>query len=128
MATSSDNPLQPPAPTPSSDPSAPEINETSLWRKITRHGKTAGREVVLKALQLFYALRSPDTPKWAKGVIVSALIYFISPIDAIPDWIPGVGYIDDLSVLTSALLTVASSITPEIKTKAEQRMKQWFGE
>lgn len=31
--------------------------------------------------------------------VVAALLYFLSPLDAIPDWLPGLGFIDDLAVL-----------------------------
>lgn len=42
--------------------------------------------------------------------IVSALIYFISPIDLIPDAIPGVGYLDDAAVIGACLLLVESDV------------------
>ncbi len=32
--------------------------------------------------------------------VVAGLLYFLSPIDAIPDWLPGLGLVDDLAVLT----------------------------
>lgn len=31
--------------------------------------------------------------------VVAALLYFLSPLDALPDWIPGLGFIDDLAVM-----------------------------
>ena len=78
-------------------------SEDALWRKLTRYAKTAGREVVEAALQLLYALQDSDTPIWARTVIIGALVYFISPIDAIPDFIPG-GDIDDLSTMLPSIL------------------------
>jgi uncharacterized membrane protein YkvA (DUF1232 family) len=55
-----------------------------------------GREVIEKALWLYYAAQQPNTPLWAKTAIYGALGYFISPIDAIPDITPVIGYADDL--------------------------------
>lgn len=37
--------------------------------------------------------------------IVGALLYFVTPFDALPDWIPGIGFIDDLGVLAWVLRT-----------------------
>lgn len=42
--------------------------------------------------------------------ILSALIYFVSPVDLIPDVIPGVGYVDDTAVIGLALLMVKSDL------------------
>jgi len=104
-----------------------EYSENSLWDKITRYAKVAGEGVTIKVLELYYALMSPETPAWAKAVIVAALGYFISPADAIPDVVPAAGYADDLGVLTAALATVATSITEEVKAVAQARYKNIFG-
>lgn len=106
---------------------AASFNEDNFWDKILKFAKTAGKEVVELALQLFYALQSSNTPTWAKTVIIGALGYFISPIDAIPDLIPVVGYADDLGVLTAAIATVAFYITDDVKAKAAAQMQKWFG-
>lgn len=86
-----------------------------------------GKEVIEKALQLYYAMQAPNTPTWAKAVIIAALGYFISPIDAIPDVVPFVGFADDLGVLVAALAAVATYITDEVKNKADAKLDEWFG-
>ncbi|GLI40117.1 DUF1232 domain-containing protein [Geobacter hydrogenophilus] len=103
-------------------------SEDSLKAKIGRFARTAGRELIEKVLVLYHTLRAPSTPKWARAAILGALGYFISPIDTIPDLIPGVGYTDDLAVIAAALVTVASHITPEIKAKARAQVAKLFGE
>lgn len=102
--------------------------ENGFKNTLTRYARIAGREVVEKALWLYYAARSPATPAWAKTAIYGALGYFISIIDAIPDLTPIVGYTDDLGVLVAALATVAAYITPDIKAKADEKLRQWFGD
>lgn len=77
-------------------------------------------------MQLYYALDNPETPAWAKTAIYGALAYFISPIDAIPDIIPVVGYSDDLGVLVAAVGTVSMYITKEVKKKAKKKASEWF--
>lgn len=101
-------------------------SDGSFWEKIKRYGKKAGVSVVYTALLLFYTLRKPTTPKWAKTIIISALGYFILPVDLIPDLIPG-GYTDDFSGLIGALLTVAIFIDDEAKAQAKERIETWFG-
>jgi uncharacterized membrane protein YkvA (DUF1232 family) len=59
--------------------------------------------------KLIAAIRSPKTSLKKKAIAVGALIYFISPIDLIPDHIPVVGYLDDLAVLSLAVNSIASS-------------------
>jgi uncharacterized membrane protein YkvA (DUF1232 family) len=102
-------------------------SEESFWDKLLRYAKAAGAEVIERALQLYYAAQDPATPAWARTVIYGALGYFIFPVDAIPDSIPAVGYVDDLGVLAAAIAAVAMYITPEVKQKAKQKLQDWFG-
>ena len=102
-------------------------SEDSFWKKLLNFACTAGREVVEHALSLYYAAQETDTPAWAKTIIYGVLGYFIFPVDAIPDLIPGVGYGDDLGALAAALATVASHVTPEIKNRAKEKAAEWFG-
>ena len=102
--------------------------EKSLFDKIKNVAKKAGIKIIYAALLLFYTLIKPSTPSWAKATIIGALGYFISPIDAIPDMIPGAGYADDLGAMILALVTVAMCIDEEVKQKAKERLKVWFGE
>jgi len=107
---------------------APFFSEKLFWQKLAHYATKAGREVVEKALTLYFAAQRPETPFWAKTVIYSALAYFILPMDAIPDFTVGVGFADDLGTLLAALGTVAISITPEVKENAKQKVNDWFGE
>ena len=102
-------------------------NESAFWRKLNHHAKQAGRRVVYVALLLYYVLTAPDTPMWAKAECIGALLYFILPFDAIPDFIPGIGYSDDLGVLLLAIATVAKYVTDDMKAKARSKCDEWFG-
>ncbi|BCS55619.1 YkvA family protein [Geobacter sp. SVR] len=101
-------------------------DEGSFWEKIGNFAKKAGKELIEKALILFYTLQDPETPLWAKTVIVGALGYFVSPVDAIPDVVPIVGFTDDLTVLAGAIATVGACITSEHKRKAQNKISEWF--
>ena len=107
--------------------SVPGYSDERLRAKLARYAIAAGREVVEKALWLYYASRRPDVPRWARLTIYAALAYFILPLDAIPDFTPLAGYSDDLGALSAALLTVAHYIDDEVKEKARRRLQKWFG-
>lgn len=102
--------------------------EEKFWKKLRKFAATAGREIVEKVLLLFYAAQEPNVPIKVKGTIYAALGYFVLPIDAVPDVIPGVGFGDDLVALLSAVAICAFYITPAVKKKARQKMDDWFGD
>jgi uncharacterized membrane protein YkvA (DUF1232 family) len=88
----------------------------------------AGAKVMYAVLLLYYVLQSPTISKADKGKIYGALGYFILPTDLVVDFLPIVGYSDDLAALMIALHAVASNITPEVKTQAKAKLSKWFGE
>ena len=103
-----------------------DCSENSFWNKIKTVFKSAGREVIEKALWLYYAAQDPKVPLAAKTTIYTALAYFILPVDLIPDFLP-MGYTDDLGVLIAAVSTVSMYITEDVKQKANDTLRQWFG-
>ena len=67
------------------------------------------------------AFADPATPAWAKAILASAIAYVLCPLDAIPDFIPVAGWIDDIGVLGAALTGVARAcITDEHRRKARE--------
>lgn len=103
------------------------FSDDSFWEKIKNFAKKAGKEVIEKALILYYVLQEENVPVWTKSVIVGALGYFISPIDAIPDIAPVIGFSDDFGVMVATLATIAKYVTDEIKAKAKAKLEEWFG-
>ena len=103
-------------------------SENSLFDKIISTTQRAGINVIYAGLLLFYTLQKPLTPGWAKTTIIGALGYFISPLDAIPDITPVVGFADDLGALALAITAVAMFIDDEVKQKAKTKLNDWFGE
>lgn len=110
----------------SDDTYARAYSDPSFWEKVTKFALSAGKVIIKLALDLYYALQDENTPAWAKAIIIAALGYFISPIDAIPDITPVVGYSDDLGVLTMALATVGKFVTDEVKANADKKLQEWF--
>lgn len=54
--------------------------------------------------RFFRYVRDPRVPLWRKLAGVLAVVYFLSPVDAIPDFIPLLGWLDDLGMLSAAAL------------------------
>jgi uncharacterized membrane protein YkvA (DUF1232 family) len=106
---------------------ADKYDDNSLWLKVGRFARRAGREVMEKVLVLHFCLKDPDTPRWARRVIMGALAYFVIPIDAIPDIAPFAGFVDDFGILAAALAMVVTHIKPEHRDLADDRLARWFG-
>lgn len=103
-------------------------SEPKFAGKLAKVAKSAGRKMVYAALLLYYVLKSPSVKKGDKTTIIGALGYFILPLDILPDFIPMVGFTDDLSVILLALHAVWKNITPEIKAMAAAKASELFGD
>ena len=58
-------------------------------------------ESILKNVRMYFKLfMQPDTPWYIKGILVLAVFYLIFPADIIPDWLLGLGIIDDFAVVS----------------------------
>lgn len=99
----------------------------SFWDKVTSCAAKAGREVLIKAFQLYYVLDKPGVPVWVKSAIYGAIGYFILPVDAIPDVLPVAGYTDDLGVLAGAIGIAAIHVDNEVTSQAERKVEQLLG-
>ncbi|QYK04959.1 YkvA family protein [Shewanella zhangzhouensis] len=104
-----------------------QYSDTGFWQKVKDFARQAGREVIEKALWLYYAAQRPETPTWAKTIIYGALGYFITPVDAIPDLTPLMGFSDDLGALAAALTMVAVYIDDGTRARAAEKLEAWFG-
>jgi uncharacterized membrane protein YkvA (DUF1232 family) len=104
---------------------SPHLDDPKFWTTLKRYAAKIGRAAVVSALTLYYTLNDKDTPAWARTVIVSALIYLVSPVDIIPDFIPG-GLTDDMGVIAAAAAVVAAHIKTEHRTAASAKADEWF--
>ena len=102
-------------------------SEQNFREKIRKYAKIAGKEVIQKALELFYASQNPKFPIAQKVLLIGALGYFIAPLDIIPDMLP-FGFTDDLAALGKAAMTLADYIDNDVKEKASKKVKEFFGE
>lgn len=108
------------------DDSKSSMRVSRFWLKVGRFAHKAGSEVLEKALILYYVSRSDQVPKRYKAMVLGALAYFISTIDAIPDLTPVIGFGDDLAVLAAAVAAIAHWVKPEIREKADNALARYF--
>ena len=84
--------------------------EENLWVKLERFGKKISFTKDILALVRY--LKDGGVSWHRKSIVIGALVYFIVPIDTIPDLSPLVGYLDDLGVITAVLKFMGSEIIP----------------
>lgn len=83
---------------------------------------TNGLKKEVRVLYLVY--RHPSTPTYVKLWAVLIVAYAISPIDLIPDFIPVIGYLDDLLLLPLGIWLAIKIIPPEILAECRQEAER----
>lgn len=96
-------------------------DEDSFWKKLKHVASNVGSKVLYPALQLYFLLQAKDVPMKAKTLIVGALGYLILPTDLVPDFIPALGFTDDMTALMVALRTLNKYLTPDINARAKDQ-------
>jgi len=76
--------------------------------------KNWARIIKRDAHALYLAARDPRVPWYAKALAIAVAAYAFSPIDLIPDFIPILGYLDDVILVPLGILLVIRMIPPEI--------------
>ena len=99
-----------------------ELVEASFWDKLRA---TLGRVPFIEdALAAYYCAIDRATPLYVKAVLMGALAYFIVPSDVIPDFIVGIGYTDDASVLAAAIAAMSANLKTEHFAAARAFLKK----
>ena len=84
---------------------------------------------------VFLSLKSPEIPWYTKALAALALVYALSPIDLIPDFIPVLGYLDDLTILPALIALTIHFIPKDTFERYRQeaqgmwqdgKPKKWF--
>lgn len=87
---------------------------TNVTSTLLSRAKQWARTVKRDVHALWLAARDPRTPWHAKTLALLVAAYALSPIDLIPDFIPVIGYLDDLVIVPLGVLLVVRLVPPEL--------------
>ena len=80
----------------------------------------------LDVLALWFALKHPSVSGWAKAIAFIAVAYALSPIDLIPDFIPVLGYLDDLIIVPVLVWLALKLIPTDLMNQARDQAVEWI--
>lgn len=86
-----------------------------------QQAKSWARQIKQDVVAVYFAARDPRTPLLARVLALLVAAYALSPIDLIPDFIPVLGYLDDLLIVPLGLLVVIRLLPPEVLADARAR-------
>lgn len=83
--------------------------------------KDWARRVKRDAVAVYFAARDSRTPMLARCIALAVAAYALSPIDLIPDFIPVLGYLDDLLIVPFGLLLVIRLLPPQVLLESREK-------
>ena len=84
------------------------------------------RRIKRDGLMLWFACRDPRTPRWLKALAFFVVAYAFSPIDLVPDFIPVLGYLDDVILLPVLIWLVVRYLPEGVALDCRQRVDHWM--
>ena len=84
------------------------------------------RRLKREAMTLWFVCRHPDTPRSARALAVLVVAYALSPIDLIPDFIPVLGYVDEVLLLPGLIWLVIRLTPTAVVTACRQQSEEWL--
>jgi uncharacterized membrane protein YkvA (DUF1232 family) len=108
-------------------PSTPPVvwtprDERRFWKKLARVvTRISFTEDIVAA---FYCALDRKTPAYVRATLLGAILYFLLPADAVPDFLAVLGFTDDATVLAAALAAVGRHLGEEHREAARKRLDQ----
>ena len=90
-----------------------------VWRYLT---------ALIRLTRAYFSKQYTDVPWQTIVLAIAALIYFVSPVDLIPDFIPGVGYLDDVAVISFVVASIKADLDNFLEWEDDQKMQESQGE
>jgi uncharacterized membrane protein YkvA (DUF1232 family) len=88
--------------------------------------KTWARRVKRDGMTLWFAVKNPATPWYVKALGVLVVGYALSPIDLIPDFIPILGYLDDVLLLPGLIWLTIKLLPPDVLADCRSQADAWM--
>jgi len=96
--------------------------------RLMEAGRAWARRVKRDGLTLWFARRHPATPWYAKALALCVVAYALSPIDLIPDFIPVLGYVDDVLLLPALIWLTVLLLPPAVLQASRQQAADWLAQ
>jgi uncharacterized membrane protein YkvA (DUF1232 family) len=93
-----------------------------FWRKLRR--VVADIPFAEDLVSAYYCALDRDTPGYVRAVLLGAVAYFVLPTDMIPDFLAGLGFTDDASVIAAAIAAVGRNIEPRHRARARAALER----
>jgi len=95
-----------------------------MWERPRRWA----RELVSDGLTLWFCCRHPGMPLLPKILALLVVSYFLSPIDLIPDFIPVLGYLDELILLPICIHIILKMVPDPVRIECRADAKNWIAQ
>ncbi len=101
-------------------------DESNFLTKLRKLVFRLGEEVAIHVLMLWFLLISGKVPLKTRILIMAALGYLVLPADLVPDFIPVLGFTDDVAFLTYAFNQTSRYMDESIRKKAVEKLQRWI--
>lgn len=90
--------------------------------------KNWARRIKRDGVMLWFACRDPRTPWWLKALAMFVVAYALSPIDLVPDFIPVLGFVDDVILLPVLIWFIVRHLPAVIAQDCRLQAEAWMAE
>lgn len=106
------------------DEETQDRREKTVRQKFWPTFRKAARKIPFSrdVVAAYYCALDPQTPLKVRGTLLAALAYFVLPVDIIPDVFVGIGFSDDIAVLSAAFAMVSRHIRPNHYESADKAL------
>lgn len=88
-------------------------------------GRQWAKSLKRQTMVLWFCYQHPETPWLPKWTAVFVVAYALSPIDLIPDFIPVLGYLDDVIILPLGILLAIRLMPPAVLARCQEQALAW---
>ena len=74
---------------------------------------------------MYYAWKHPHTPVYIKGLLAMLMVYTVSPMDILPDYLPFLGFVDDATLISITILYVMRLLPDSVRMDCQQKSERW---
>lgn len=99
-----------------------------IFMNLNDNLKVWAKRIKRDGVTLWFAGKHPDTPWYAKALGLLVVAYALSPIDLIPDFIPVLGYVDDILLLPALIWLTVKLLPQSVLAECRVQADAWMAE